>query len=189
MAARSICGCCGGVSRRRWTHARDLFTSGNSMMIRAEGGGGGLQRRSIARRPMPNVENGAAVRRSDGISGQHHDPSGRRIFSLTNPNIQTWWSPERGTDRWWCDAARGRVSTPRPSGSHGWIDYCSTLVLSACRKRMHPRARREWCIGINKIPRSVGWHDCGGIVLMLRKFSLRSWPHAMYMIITLSCVE
>jgi hypothetical protein len=134
------------------------------------GGGGGLQRRSIARRPMPNVENGAAVRRSDGIGGQHHDPSGRRIFSLTNPNIQTWWSPERGTDRWWCDAARGRVSTPRPSGSHGWIDYCSTLVLSACRKRMHPQARREWYIGINKIPRSVGWHDCGGIVLMLRKF-------------------
>ena len=78
-------GCCGGVSRRRWTHARDLFTSGNSMMIRAAGGGG-LRRRSIARRDMPNVEKGAAVRRADGISEQHHDPSGRRIFSLTNPD-------------------------------------------------------------------------------------------------------
>jgi hypothetical protein len=39
-ADRSIRGCYDGLSRWRRTHARDLFTSGNSMMIRAAGGGG-----------------------------------------------------------------------------------------------------------------------------------------------------
>jgi hypothetical protein len=46
------------------------------------GGGGGAPTKEY----MPNVEKGAAVRRADGISEQHHDPSGRRIFSLTNPD-------------------------------------------------------------------------------------------------------
>jgi hypothetical protein len=52
-------GCCGGVSCRHWTHARDLFKSGNSMMIRAAGGGG-LRPKRIARRK--NVDSKTILR-------------------------------------------------------------------------------------------------------------------------------